>query len=51
MSRGAANTGGASGVSAKDAEVFASAVVLAMPDPPGVGPGWWCLAWLVTIEV
>ncbi len=51
MSRGAAVPGGASSMAAKDAKVLASAVVLAMPIPPDVGLGWWCLAGLVTIEV
>ncbi|HEY4084938.1 MAG TPA: hypothetical protein VGM43_03330 [Bryobacteraceae bacterium] len=51
MSRCAANTGGASGMAAKDARVFIPAGVLAMPVPLSVGLGWWCLAGLVTIEV
>lgn len=35
-------------MAAKGIEVLAPAEVLAMPNPPGVGPGRWCLAGLVT---
>ncbi len=51
ISRGAADTGDANNTAAKDARVLASAGVMTMLFPRGVGLGCWGLAGLVTIEV